>query len=370
MIPKVKLIFDRKKKSGKNEKGEIEIYVYHQGKKRYLSTGISVRKREYDNGTISVRVDAVELNKRLQMHLRDIQRQINEMVEDDSLDIANLHLRTDESEDFFKWAENYIDTLDIVANTRKTYYVVLNSLRSFGKINAMRDLTLANIEQWDAILRERNTARSRNTLHCKLQRMCSALEKEGRIKKSPYKLYKKPSGGERKIKYLLDEERQKVESLTCKSKAMKRVRDMFLLSCYTGLRYSDVVRINKRNRYCNNGQIWIKADTKKTGKEYNIPLLPQAEKILEEYDWNLSICYDSVLSQIDKIGKLIGKKLTFHMARHTFATWALSNGVRIEVVSKILTHTDITTTQIYAKVLQKDVEAGFNILAKAGANVG
>lgn len=145
---------------------------------------------------------------------------------------------------------------------------------------------------------------------------------------------------------------------------------MFLLSCYTGLRLSDICAITKKNAYSMGGQIWIKGITVKTSSEYNLLLLPKALEILERYNWNMRESYMVVVYQIKLIERMIGiPKLTFHMARHTFATWALSNGVRIEVVSKILTHTDIKTTQIYAKVLQKDVEAGFNLLAKSCVNV-
>ena len=105
----------------------------------------------------------------------------------------------------------------------------------------------------------------------------------------------------------------------------------------------------------------------KNGAKITIKLIDKALAILESYNYMLPIInlssYNQHLKQVALIAGLT-KSLTSHMARHTFATQALHAGLRIEVVSKMLAHADIQTTQIYAKVLAEDIEAGFDALNK------
>ena len=100
-----------------------------------------------------------------------------------------------------------------------------------------------------------------------------------------------------------------------------------------------------------------------------IKLIAKAMEIYNKYDHNLPIVCLEVYNQRLKLVAAyagINKPLTSHMARHTFATQALHAGVRIEVVSKMLAHSDIQTTQIYAKVLAEDIEKGFDAIDKNG----
>ena len=94
-------------------------------------------------------------------------------------------------------------------------------------------------------------------------------------------------------------------------------------------------------------------------------LLPKAQEILERYDYDLDRFTNQKCNQYLKAIQVMANirtHLTMHVGRHTFATWALKKGVPIEVVSKMLAHTDIQTTQIYAKVLQEEVTKGFELL--------
>jgi site-specific recombinase XerD len=99
---------------------------------------------------------------------------------------------------------------------------------------------------------------------------------------------------------------------------------------------------------------------------YSITILPKAKEILERYGWSVPKITNQKCNQYLKAIQSacgIKTKLTMHVGRHTFATWALQKGVQIEVVSKMLGHSSINTTQIYAKVLQQSVDAGFDSLA-------
>nr|WP_299213927.1 site-specific integrase [uncultured Allomuricauda sp.] len=169
--------------------------------------------------------------------------------------------------------------------------------------------------------------------------------------------------------YLTERELRLIEETTFKGQGYEKVKDVFLFSCYTGLSYIDVKELRTVQLVLGiDGNHWIHTKREKTNEAVKIPLLPKAKTILEKYNNQ---------SQKDVLGKVlpvfsnqkmnsylkvivkacgIHKHITFHTARHTFATTVtLSNGVPIETVSKMLGHTKLTTTQIYARVLERKV---------------
>ena len=364
MLPKVRLVFDRKKVSAKSE-GDVEVYVYYNAKKRYLSTGVRVRRREYRDGVVSGRADAVEMNKRLQWCVRHVQEQVNEMVENDCINLSALSFEmADRSADFWGWAESQIEQRDVTIATKYNLRSKVRTLRSYGIINTFADITLANLTKMDIRLRGM-TASSRRTYHFTLKSLIHEAIRESKIAMNPYDQFTLPRENRVKtIKYLTDEELEKVKNAKVGSR-MEFTRDIFLLGCYTGLRHSDIRQISKQNHYKSGGKDWIRGEQQKTGNLYNIMLLPECVSILDKYEWNMNrvhiVTVDHNLKRLACVAGL-GKNLTMHMSRHTFATRALSKGVRIEVVSKMLGHTDIKMTQVYAKVLQQDVAKGFEML--------
>ncbi len=154
------------------------------------------------------------------------------------------------------------------------------------------------------------------------------------------------------------------------------VRDMFVFCCYTGLSYVDMINLTQDHIIAgNDGERWIRTCREKTLIPVNVPLLPKALSILDKYKNNIrslsdgrvfpTISNQKVNSYLKEIADLcnITKNITFHIARHTFATTVtLSNGVPIETVSKILGHTKITTTQIYAKVVERKLKEDMQTL--------
>jgi site-specific recombinase XerD len=144
------------------------------------------------------------------------------------------------------------------------------------------------------------------------------------------------------------------------------VRDIFIFSCFTGLAYIDVANLKEENIVEIEGQKWIMTKRQKTGIATNIILLDIPRKIIEKYadtrkdDKLLPVLSNQKMNAyLKEIGDLCGIKrpLTTHLARHTFATMSLSKGVPIETVSKMLGHNKIQTTQTYAKITNKKLEA-------------
>ena len=170
-------------------------------------------------------------------------------------------------------------------------------------------------------------------------------------------------------KYLSERELQLIEDTSFSNDRLERVKDCFLFSCYTGLSYIDVKELtaNQITKGIDNNY-WIFTKREKTNETVKVPILPQAMDIINKYkDISENGTSKPLLplssnqktnSYLKEMATAIGihKNITFHVARHTFATTVmLSNGVPIETVSKLLGHTKLSTTQIYARVVETKI---------------
>jgi len=199
----------------------------------------------------------------------------------------------------------------------------------------------------------------------------------GWLDKNPFINYK-PKVKEVKRDYLNAEELALMASKKLVSDRVRQVRDIFLFSCYTGLAYADVKKLKRSEVVIGiDGQKWIYTSRQKTDTASRIPLLPQALKLLMQYEDHPQCANDGLLlpvlsnqkmnSYLKEIADACGitKELTYHIARHTFATTVtLANGVSIESVSRMLGHTNIKTTQHYAKILDANVSTDMNQLKR------
>jgi site-specific recombinase XerD len=154
------------------------------------------------------------------------------------------------------------------------------------------------------------------------------------------------------------------------------VKDLFVFSCYTGLAYIDVMNLTTNNISVGiDGEKWIFTERHKTDEKVRVPILPVALEILNKYKSDPEVLNQGGLlpklsnqklnAYLKEVADLCGinKNLTFHLARHTFATTVtLANGVPMETVSKLLGHSSIKTTQIYAKVIEKKVSEDMSVL--------
>ena len=156
---------------------------------------------------------------------------------------------------------------------------------------------------------------------------------------------------------------------------LDQVRDVFIFACYTGLAYSDLAQLRAENiKKMFDGKLWIVTHRQKTKTNVNVPLLPMAEKILRKYEGKYLdgellpiLSNQKTNAYLKEIADICGieKNLTFHLARHTFATtMTLGKGVPIESVSKMLGHTNIQTTQIYARITNEKISHDMENLAK------
>nr|WP_298927869.1 site-specific integrase [uncultured Allomuricauda sp.] len=277
---------------------------------------------------------------------------------------------------------NTSQILVLKPGTMKNYYSTERYLHKFLEKELrlpdirLKQLNYRFITDFEQYLRTYKPKRARRTCsnngamkHLeRLMKMVNLAVKLEWLEKDPFRNYKL-NFHKTDRNYLTERELRLIEETTFKGQGYEKVKDVFLFSCYTGLSYIDVKELRTVQLVLGiDGNHWIHTKREKTNEAVKIPLLPKAKTILEKYNNQ---------SQKDVLGKVlpvfsnqkmnsylkvivkacgIHKHITFHTARHTFATTVtLSNGVPIETVSKMLGHTKLTTTQIYARVLERKV---------------
>jgi integrase len=176
--------------------------------------------------------------------------------------------------------------------------------------------------------------------------------------------------------FLVEEELNRIINKTFLMPRLSQVRDIFIFCCYTGLAYADVEKLTREEVTTGiDGEKWIWTSRQKTDSTTRVPLLPPALEILDRYKDDPQCVNKRRLLPVLSNQKMnnylkeiadacdITKKMTFHTARHTFATTVtLTNGVPIETVSKMLGHRNLKTTQHYAKILDLKVSEDMKVL--------
>jgi site-specific recombinase XerD len=242
------------------------------------------------------------------------------------------------------------------------------------EINKIDHAFVTDYEFWLRSVRNcaNNTAVKYIKNFSKIIKLCLANDW---LDKNPFANYKSKVKEVERV-YLSEEEIQNIIIKDFKTERLSLVRDIFLFSCFTGLAYIDVKNLTKSHiSYGIDGEKWIFTHRQKTESASKIPILPVTQMIIDKYENHPQSNNEEKLLPILSNQKMnaylkeiagvceIEKELTFHIARHTFATTVtLTNGVPIESVSKMLGHKNLRTTQHYAKVLDKKVSEDMQIL--------
>ena len=373
--PTLRFVFDRKKVATKEKKGLVQIEVCSERKRKWIGTGVKVYADQWDDKRkVTARPDSLDLNMKLDLMMSNILEYVNSLIrrkvpfDFESLDVFLKN--SSESDSFIDFIVRRTDERkDRAEGTIKHYRTLVKVLEDFGRINYFHDLTRSNITMFDDYLRSKGIKDTTvYGYHKNMKAYINEAIRFGIISENPYVGLKINRGKSDKRKYLTYEEMRRMERCRITDPSVNRVRDLFLFQCYTGLAYSDLYKFDFAIDVERRGNKFIIADRRvKTNEDYFIVLLSPAMEILRKYDFDLPVIsnqkYNDYLKVAASFAK-IDKNLTTHCARHTFAVFALNNGVPMEVVSKMLGHTNIKTTQIYAKVLNTEVEKGFDVLER------
>ena len=198
-----------------------------------------------------------------------------------------------------------------------------------------------------------------------LKKMCKIAFKEGYSEKFHFAYYKLPKQKETTPKALSRESFEKIRDFAIPENRRSHTltRDLFLFACYTGTSYADVIRITKDNLFTDEeGSLWLKYRRKKTDFQARVKLLPEAIALLDKYKDenrdNLLPIQSAEIVQLNMRGLRImadiKQPISYHSGRHSFASLiTLEEGVPIETISRMLGHSNIRTTQVYARVTPK-----------------
>jgi integrase len=367
-----------------------------------------VRSDQFNKEKVVNHLDARLLNERLDGVVMNIETAINECIRKGlPIDVAQIkrqaynieqsELHTETA--MIDWIDEQIPLLKIKDGTRERYYVTARRMREYGGLMRWDDLTVENLYKWDAYLHGIKKPMSNGEVqsgsdggcigdaavynyHRTLRSLLSRAVKMGVIESNVYDRVRGEfrKGIKENVEYLTEDEIAAVESLRpMQGTQMAMARDLFVFQLYTGLSYSDAQAFDIRDykketvqKYTgtaadgNGGTRWVHVGQRvKTGVAYVSVLLPQAVEVLERYGMQVpkvnNMQYNESLKVIQRaLG--IRTRLHSHLARHTFATRALAMGVKIENVSAMLGHTNITQTQRYAKVLAQSVRDEYEMM--------
>lgn len=371
--------------------GNCPIYVRVTYKKRRmeLSTGFFVDKESWDSVKQQVEGksnDVKSINNRLSKiysNTLDACYRLEAINEDYSVDDLKSELTgVCDIHTLFELFDYYIKTISdqlgtgFSAGTLKHYKTSKNRLKEFVKkkykkedINIL-DVNYSFIADFDTYLKKQY-GNNLNTVwgyHKHLKKILNIAISLDYVLKNPYLKFKVKKQ-ETKRECLTLNELKTIRTKEIDIKRLSIVRDIFLFACYTGLSYVDMAKLNRDHiQQGVDGGDWIVMDRTKTTTECRIPLLDVPKEILERYK-DYPVCENKGLllpiltnqrmnSYLKELADIchIKKNLTMHVARHSFATSVtLNNGIPIETVSKMLGHTSIKTTQIYAKIVDEKI---------------
>ena len=376
----VTVVFDRKKRVPKCGKGKVEIRVYlNRLERKHFIVGEAT----------PFTWEAVAKRAEVRMEMDRYQKIIDAMEafgEEMTLDNFNAHLGLVQAvpdiipgnyfngynleDSFIEYIRDFQTQENVTKATMKHKRCVLRSLENFGRIQSFADLTPANIMAYDRYLHDGiRTDVTIATYHKYTHYYINILLMEERIPRDPY-AHVKIKKGESKVRQPLTEaELIRVRDAKLEREKLDRVRDLFIFMAYTGLSYIDTQAFDFKKMAVydeQSGMYFIDGKRLKTKTKFFTPILEPAMNVLKKYDYQLpKISNQKANDHLHTIEEKLGitKPMTCHIARHSFATLCLNHGAGMENVSKMLGHTNIKTTQRYAKVLQSSIIQHSSMLA-------
>jgi len=378
------LFFIRDSRVRKDGTTSIEVVLTVNGERCAFSTGKKVKSCNWDKNKQQVKgkdEEAQSLNNYLKAIKAKLYQKEAELLERDFVITAEL-LRDayfdkveslKEKSLFEVFEEHNQEQEKLVGNgvSKATYWISVYTVRLLKEFVQqkykredlyLRELNLNFIQAFHSFLKiDKGMAQNSSTKHLKLfKKIINLAVANSYMSINPfitYKVEREPV----EIDFLDEEELRKIINFDTPLPRLERAKDMFLFGCFTGLSYIDIKTLTPEHfEKDNTGRIWIKKRRVKTGVLSRIPLLPIAKLILDKYKGGEKLLPIQDPADINKYLKDIAilcginKRICFHTSRHTFAsTITLANNISLEVVSKMLGHTNTRMTAHYAKLIDK-----------------
>ncbi|WP_052600072.1 site-specific integrase [Aureispira sp. CCB-QB1] len=373
------VVHNYKNKLRKNGTGLIQIRAYTKGQCKFFSTGIYVTPFQW-----SKRLKQVIDHPNTFQYNAEIRRQIN-ALEAFALDCIKKNgvITINQVEDFFRYedVESFTDfwRCELAADTKLSketkgkHKAALNHWTDFRKDVQFSELNFNLIHDFDTFLYKKNLhTNTVFTHHKQVRKYINLAISKGSFEahKNPYLKFKpKTVATERLVLVWEEVERLEALSFSPKESYLELIRDMFLFSCYTGLRFSDACNIQHQNIEQEKEGLLLNIIAQKTGKQLLLPLyklhLKKPEQLIQKHLISGAAPHVLVFHQytnqyFNQTLKLlaaragINKAISSHVARHTFATH-LASKIPLHVLKSILQHSKIETTMIYLHLSNKVV---------------
>lgn len=369
MIQKIKyrLVFNRKNHLNGMGEGLIQVEAYLGGRKVYFSTHTYVRPDQWNGGLIVNHPQANDLNAMLYSEILRIQAiEIDYfkrgIVPTLALIREAVRAKTEPNGSFIDFCRKMAADGSVKKGTADNRRSTANALRDYRATVTFNDVTLPFVKGFERFLAGRKAAP--NTVIKHMHQLRAFVNEAIRMRyisadDYPFRDYRMQPMTRRNI-YLTPEELRKVERYAeRKNPRHRRVVEAFLFCCYTGLRFSDLKDIREEHFKRSDGRMWLDKTMVKTGIRISLPVSllfdGKALALWERYGERIRMvgCNSSANRKLRYVMERIGieKEVTWHVARHTFAVLLLHRGTPISTVQKLLGHTSIKTTQVYADVM-------------------
>ena len=387
----VKFYLREKTFNPKNRQYKLYCRITYGGQSAHFAiSGYAFTKEEWhqerqehltDDGVneelLFIRNRLMEIKRELYYQKKQISPYRVRMVFEGKLDISgtvyDLRL-TDYMSEFLRFVT---ESPEHSAGTVKNYRVKFNRVHGFLQDKGLQAVCLYEVDEHflqkldDYLVRYKSgrhhrplKRRSVNDIHVRFRAMLGRAKRERLIKQNPYEFWKIPADkAEKPLKYLTEEELAAIEQADFSdNERLQRIKDKFLFACYTSLPFADVQKLTVAEVKQGPKGLYIERSRSKTQKALFIPLLAPAERIYKKYK---ALHYHEINGRLfppisnektnvylKELARVCGieKNLTFHMARHTCGTYLLNAGMSLKMVSEILSHSSVRTTEIYAKV--------------------
>ncbi|GEN71185.1 site-specific integrase [Chryseobacterium lathyri] len=383
------LFYLKKNAPKKNGKVTVMCRITVNGTQSAFSTKLDISAQNWDlkyGRVLGKSREAQEVNGKLDKIRLGIEECYSKILKNEgtvnSTKLKNTVLGMENGElTFFKFYEQFLSDYEKkvdsglrVNGTYSKYKTLLKHLRNFAIVKygysdvPFSDLNCDFVQNFDYYLRD-DRSLTHNSIWLYMigfTSVCRLARSRKHLAFNPFSEYKNTKK-DKDRGYLLRNELEQLVIFDCDKRKDELVKDLFVFSCFTGLSYSDIKGLKNSNiQDFFDGNRWIIVRRKKTSTSSNVMLLDIPKMIIRKYE-GLSkegrifpvpcntVCNYSLQRTSKLIPCLENKKVTFHLARHTFATLFLSEGVPLESLSKMMGHKNIATTQIYAKILNEKV---------------
>lgn len=380
----ITVVYDRKKKVETTGRGKVELSIYlAKGERKYVTIKecSPVEWRTYRQSR--------ELHVEV-LAYKGIAENMQKCGEEMTIENYNRHLgitpkkketkqqerrkRMSSPRGFLDFIEEEMAKENLQEGTLKRRRVVVSALERYDNLNRFADVTPENVKGFDEFLRKEDKTRTDvalNNYHKVVKKYSRLAYQLDYIPKNPYEspLCKFKRGECKERKPLTEDELLKVYKLTDLTGGEEHARDLFIFSAFTGLAYADNQNFDFEEMTVKLGKTYyIDGERLKNGHSFFTPILPPAMAILKKYDFELPKMSNQKMNQFLHLVQArakLRKPMTSHVARHSFATMVLNQDIPIEDLAKMMGHTNITTTRIYAKIQTKTIERHAANMAKS-----